>query len=107
MWRALVLSFLVSSAVSASSVTTADPQEIVIDDYAFTPVAVTVAKGGVVRWINRDRVPHAVVLPGGVRSSVLAPGDSFEWSFPQPGTVVYGCPLHPTMAAELEVEESR
>jgi len=107
MRRALALSVLISSAVSASSPSTADPLEIVIDGYAFTPGAVTVVKGGAVRWINRDQVPHAVVLPGGIRSPVLAPGDSFEWTFPQPGTVAYGCPLHPSMAAELAVVESR
>jgi len=89
---------------SVAAIRAAEPVEIIIDHYAFTPESVSVRKGDTVRWINRDRVPHGIALDD-VISPVLAPGESFEWTFARAGSVTYGCPLHPRMVGHFAIEE--
>ena len=87
----------------ATAIKAAQPVEVVIDHHAFTPETLSVRKGETVRWVNRDTVPHAVSV-GEVSSPVLAPGESFEWTFLQSALLSYGCPLHSRMEARLKVE---
>src|SRR5207237_39271 len=41
------------------------PNEVAIDNFAFTPRALTVKAGTDVRWINHDDVPHIIVSTDG------------------------------------------
>lgn len=102
MWSAGAALFVLIVG-SAAIIRAAEPPEVVIDHYAFTPMVVSVRKGETVRWVNHDSVPH-VVAAGEIVSPVLAPGESFEWTFLQSGPVDYGCSLHPRMAARLTVD---
>lgn len=45
-------------------------------------------------------------LPGGFHSPDLRQGDSWNWTFPQPGTYVYHCHPHPFMRGTVRVEAS-
>ncbi len=103
--RSLYISLAVLVLGSVAAIRAAEPVEIVIDHYAFAPEEISVRKGETVRWINRDSVPHVVAV-GEVSSPVLAPGESFEWTFARAGSVTYGCPLHPRMVARFTVEEN-
>ena len=107
MLQALGYLIPVLTGLLAAGAMAADAAEIAIDGMVFTPAKISVRQGGTVRWVNRDRIPHVIALGDEVRSPVLAPGESFEWTFSRPGTFAYGCRIHPGMEAELTVESSR
>ena len=57
-----------------------------------------ISAGMTVSWTNRDRQAHVVqseASSNGVQfdSGTLQPGDSFTFSFPQPGSYTYRCGL--------------
>jgi plastocyanin len=62
-----------------------------------------------VTWINDDEAEHTVdAANGAFKSEVLKtkpikPGESFSFTFEQPGTYEYVCSIHPTMKAVIEV----
>ena len=69
----------------------------------------TVLVGAVINWENEDTVSHTVTsgIPGnddGVfDSGEIASGDSFEFSFSEPGEYSYYCDIHPEMSATITV----
>jgi plastocyanin len=78
---------------------------------AFNPTAVTVAKGGTVKWTNDDSVGHDVTKksgPGPKFSSGPAggmqKGDTFQQKFTTAGTIDYVCTVHPNMKATITVK---
>jgi plastocyanin len=78
---------------------------------AFTPTAVTVAKGGTVKWTNEDTVGHDVTKESGPgpkfksgAAGGLQKGDTFQEKFTTPGTVHYVCTVHPNMKATVTVK---
>jgi plastocyanin len=77
---------------------------IVIKDFDFSPMDVTIPAGGSVTWTNRDGEPHTVVsLDGSFRSHALDQDDSFTFTFSKPGTYAYLCSIHPKMRATVTV----
>jgi plastocyanin len=80
-----------------------------IQDFAFSPAAVTVKAGTTVRWSNKGPSAHTTTSDAGVwSSSPLSPpgggggygggqtaGGTFDFVFTQPGTYTYHCSLHP------------
>jgi plastocyanin len=74
----------------------------------FDPAEVTVAAGTTITWTNSDDLPHTVTKEGGpgedFDSGDLAPGDEFEQTFTEPGTVDYVCTIHPGQAGTVTVE---
>lgn len=98
-------------------------------DHAFTPETLTIGAGEVVKWVNDTDEAHTVTaiessLPegtsyfasGGAESEEAAkddlaaglinPGESFEWTFDEPGTYRYYCIPHRTdgMVGSVVVE---
>ncbi len=78
---------------------------------AFTPTAVTVAKGGTVKWTNEDTVGHDVTKKSGPgpkfksgAAGGLQKGDTFQQKFTTPGTIHYVCTVHPNMQATVTVK---
>ena len=60
----------------------------------FTPADVTIAAGDTVTWENRDTVDHQVVSrQAGFTSPVLKPGQTFSFTFREPGRFNYEDPL--------------
>jgi len=96
------------TAVSATSVTRAKAQDentIVMKNFDFSPMMLTVKAGTTVTWKNLDGEPHTVVSPDGVfRSHALDQGDSFTFKFDKPGTYKYICSIHPKMRAAIIVQ---
>ena len=62
--------------------------------YRFAPASITVPDGATVTWTNRDNFTHNVALEGS-EPLVMAPGESVEHTFVEPGTYSYVCSLHP------------
>jgi plastocyanin len=82
-----------------------DANTIVMKDFDFSPMMLTVKAGTTVTWKNLDGEPHTVVSPDGVfRSHALDQGDAFTFKFDKPGTYKYICSIHPKMRAAIIVQ---
>jgi len=80
---------------------------VTIDNFAFSPSAITVKAGTTVTWTNRDEEPHSVVSSEEpMRSPTLAgTSNTFSHTFAQPGTYHYNCGIHPFMQGTVEVTQ--
>lgn len=93
------------AALGASSAHSTGNTQIRIDNFRFTPMALTVPVGVRVTWINQDDVPHTVVdTKKRFSSPVLDTDQQFTYTFQHPGTYEYFCSLHPTMTGKLRVQ---
>ncbi|TMQ30817.1 MAG: hypothetical protein E6K70_23545 [Planctomycetota bacterium] len=82
-------------------------QEIVIDNFTFSPATVTIAPGTRVVWINHDDVPHTATStskPKRFESGTLDTDDKFAHVFTEPGTYSYFCAVHPKMTGQIIVK---
>lgn len=99
--RVTGLALLVVAAVPQAR---AAESAVTIDNFTFTPQTLTVPKGTTVTWTNRDDIPHVVLLTAvKARSPVLDTGQSYSFTFDQPGTFEYYCALHPHMKGSVVV----
>ena len=84
--------------------TDATPQ-VIIDNYAFSPVPLTVKLGTTVTWINHDDDPHTVdSTQGKFKSTTLNKGDKFEFRFTEAGEYSFFCRFHPRMTGKIIVQ---
>jgi plastocyanin len=78
-----------------------------IQNFAFDPPNITVAPGTTVTWVNNDSAPHTVTATdpaGAFDSGTLQPGQSYSFTFTQPGTTyAYYCAIHPSMTGTVTV----
>ncbi len=80
------------------------PATVTIDNFAFTPAALTVKQGTKVTFVNHDDIPHSIVGVGGkFRSKALDTDQSFEFTFATAGDFDYFCGLHPHMKGKIIV----
>jgi plastocyanin len=104
---ALAVSLLLA-ALPAFGVVAADaPQmnSIVMKNFDFSPMSLTIKAGSSVTWKNLDGEPHTVTsLDGLFRSGALDQNDSFTFKFDKPGTYKYLCSIHPRMKAAIIVK---
>lgn len=78
---------------------------IVVKNFMFMPMSVTVTAGSTVTWSNRDQEPHTVVSDTGLfRSSAIDTNESFSFKFDQPGTYHFMCSIHPQMVGTIVVQ---
>lgn len=95
-----------SSSQSESNTSTA-ADKVEIKGYAFTPASITVKAGTTVTWTNQDDVRHDVMTDTegkGPSSELLAKGESYSFTFTEPGTYTYHCSPHPYMKGTVIVE---
>ncbi len=112
-----------SSNVTGNDTTSTKPPNpppnavtVTISDFMFTPQTVTVAKGGVVTWVNQGPSTHAVVadttagmhfnsgqIVGGNAATGATPG-RFSVTFTTTGTFPYKDPGHPGMTGSVVVQ---
>lgn len=75
-----------------------------IDNFAFEPASITIAKGTTVEWTNGDDVPHTVVEKKvRFKSKALDTDDRYRHTFNEPGSFQYFCSIHPHMVGEIRV----
>jgi plastocyanin len=87
----------------------ADPQaaSVRIENFVFAPRDVVVSPGATITWTNGDDIPHNLVsAEQRFRSPLLDTGESYSFTFEQPGTYVYFCSLHPHMTGRIVVRPS-
>ena len=82
-----------------------DANTIVLKDFHFSPMSLTVKAGTTVIWKNLDGEPHTVVSDSGLfRSGGLDQNDSFTFKFDKPGTYKFLCSIHPNMMGTIIVK---
>jgi plastocyanin len=75
-----------------------------IVDNAFRPRSLAIARGTVVRWVNRGSRSHTTTSNRNLwDSGTLAPGDTFRRRFRRAGTFRYHCEIHSGMTARITV----
>lgn len=78
-----------------------------IEDFYFDPPDAAIQPGDTIMWINEGNHPHTVTADdGSFDSGTLQPGQSFSWTFQDPGTVTYHCSIHPFMMGSVSVGQS-
>jgi plastocyanin len=83
----------------------ASSNQIMVKDFMFSPMTLTVSPGSTVTWKNLDGEPHLVVsLDGAFRSQALDQKDSFSFKFDKPGVYKYICTIHPQMKGAIVVK---
>jgi len=91
---------------STAAVSGGDEAAIVISEFAFNGPA-SVPVGTTVTVTNEDGVPHSWVSEeeGLFASGPLSAGDSFNFTFDEPGDYAYFCGIHPAqMTGTITVE---
>jgi plastocyanin len=82
----------------------ADPGDVEIRDFAFSPARIEVETGTEVTWRNADPAAHTVTAVDGVfDSGTLDARTAFTASFPEAGTFAYVCRIHPSMRGVVRV----
>ena len=82
-----------------------DANQIVIKNFMFSPMAITVKAGTTVTWKNMDGEPHTVVNDAGVfHSAALDQNDTYQFKFDKPGVYKVFCGIHPYMKATITVQ---
>ncbi len=80
---------------------------VLIQLASFQPDSLTVPAGTTVTWINRDIVRHTVTSTEELfDSGRLGSGESFSYTFNEPGTFDYHCTIHPIMQGTVIVTET-
>lgn len=101
---------LVAVALCGTPAATAAPKpaRVTVNDFFFAPDAVTIRKGGSVKWVwsVANSSPHTVHLRSGPKSLKNKASYStktsavtearFQKAFETPGTYKYICTIHPT-----------
>ncbi len=66
-----------------------------VGDSNFDPATITVAVGDTVTWTVSSTMPHTVTADGGgFDSGPLGEGDTFSFTFEEPGAYPYYCLFH-------------
>ncbi len=79
--------------------------QVTIDNFTFSPATLTVSTGTTVTWTNQDDMVHTVTEANRRFSSKgLETGDTYSYTFTEPGTYTYFCALHPRMTATVIVK---
>jgi len=81
-----------------------DGNQVVVDNFSFTPATAAVPVGTTVTWTNHDDIPHNVVSPEQkFKSPVLDTDEVFSHTFDVAGTYKYYCSIHPRMTGQVVV----
>lgn len=99
-----LLALVLFAAPMAAPARAADAM-IVMKNFDFSPMDVTVSAGSTVTWRNMDGEPHTVASADGLfRSPALDQDDSYSFKFDKPGVYKYICSIHPKMRATVTVK---
>jgi plastocyanin len=104
----LLVSLTLAQAEKEAAAASPGPNQIVIKDFNFSPMTLTVKSGEKITWINRDEEPHTVVSVEKQfkKSSALDTDEEFTITAGAPGTYTYFCSVHPKMTGTIIVEKS-
>lgn len=96
---------LLAVSLAASASASAGDATIVMKNFDFAPMALTVKPGTTVTWKNLDEEPHTVVSTDGLfRSRALDENDVFSFKFDKPGVYRFVCSIHPKMMGTITIK---
>ena len=102
--RRTLVAFAAGMLLSGAAGAAPAVHTVTIDGFEFHPAVITVSKGDVVVWLNKDPVPHtATAKDGGLDSAEIRANGSFRFTAAHAGRFDYVCTLHPTMKGVLVV----
>jgi plastocyanin len=79
--------------------------QVMIDNFMYSPVPLTVKVGTTVTWINHDDIPHTIdSTQGKFKSAALDTDDKFEFRFTEAGEYPFYCRIHPKMTGKIVVQ---
>jgi predicted lipoprotein with Yx(FWY)xxD motif/plastocyanin len=82
---------------------TPTPYSINIQNFAFSPISISVPIGAKVVWTNNDSIIHTVTSDSGAFNGTVNIGTSFTFTFTQAGSFPYHCSIHPSMTGMVVV----
>src|SRR5579864_296475 len=96
---------LMAASADFSAVQAQESNAVVIKNFMFSPMSLTVNAGSTVTWKNLDGEPHTVVNDAGLfRSGALDQNDTFQFKFDKPGVYKVFCAIHPYMKQTITVK---
>jgi len=102
---ALSIAILGGMGSSIAAEADSDPSKVVVKDFMFTPMSLTVKAGSTVTWENMDDEPHTVVSNTQLfRSGALDTKETFSFKFTETGTYHFTCSIHPRMVGTIVVQ---
>jgi plastocyanin len=102
---AIAVAVVAGAGLSGAAAPAASDPQVKIDNFTFTPPAITVSAGTTVHWVNHDDLPHTVVSDDkSFKSKTLDTNDEFTLTFTKPGTYSYFCSIHPKMTGKVVVQ---
>jgi amicyanin len=89
---------------------TESTSDVTIKNSAYSPAKITVKVGSKVTWTNQDSMQHNVAPDEDYGdefrgSELLNRGETYSFTFNQPGTYTYHCTPHPFMHGTVVVTE--
>lgn len=86
------------------------PATVAIENFGFQPAEIAVKAGARVRFVNKDQVPHSIVVESGGREISRSPeqvdeDETFDVVLSSPGEVSYYCGLHLGMKGRISVTQ--
>lgn len=79
--------------------------QVMIDNFVYSPVPLTIKVGTTVTWTNHDDIPHTVEsTQGKFKSAALDTDDKFEFKFTEAGEYPFYCRIHPKMTGKVIVQ---
>ncbi|MGD0192599.1 MAG: cupredoxin family copper-binding protein [Rhizomicrobium sp.] len=102
-----VAAIIAKVVVLATPAASAAPQQpsVIIKNFDYAPMSLTVRRGATVTWKNLDGEPHTVTSVDGLfRSGALDTNESYSFRFDKSGTYNYVCSIHPRMMAKVIVK---
>jgi len=107
-YQSLLLVFLLS-IISPGVFAGGEEQLVIIKKFKFVPQEITIKRGQLLRWENREkRQYHSVwfeALGEEEPEDYIFPDESFEREFKQAGSFPYRCGPHPKMTGIVHVTE--
>ena len=93
--------YFVSSAMSWPK---NNGNQVVMQFYTFHPGTLTITAGTTVTWTDKDYLRMHNVIGQGFSSPNMNYGDTYSFTFTQPGTYTYKCSHHPWMKGTIIVK---
>lgn len=82
---------------------------VAIQNFSFSPPAITVKVGATVTWTNKDSTSHTVTADSGAAdafdSGTLATSQTYTHTFKKAGTFAYHCTFHSDMHGTVTVTD--
>lgn len=80
------------------------PYDVWILERDFSPSLLTIPAGTTVTWTSKAGEPHTVTSPIGLFDAGLDPGQSYSYTFTNPGVYEIICTPHSEMSATITVK---